>query len=171
MVKKSLFISLLISTSSADAAMAQAVYTEFCARTVQGNGTYSTDDDVYVVLTGYGGEKTREFQLDAPGVDANESHLRDGWTCGGHSNTEVYSVRDVGFHVIADVRLDGGDDWCMHQAYSRRWRGSNSSARNDAANLISTSGFLAVDPARKDCFGDTASLGSEPSRSLPWARS
>ncbi|KUF09470.1 PLAT/LH2 domain-containing protein [Pseudoponticoccus marisrubri] len=131
-----------------------AVLTEFCIRTSDFD-VAGTDDDLYVTLVGVSGEETREFRIDNPGVNDLE---RARWTCfAAPDNIGRGAIQDVGFHVMAKLRFSGGDDYCMRQMYTRRWRDSVTS---DLSTLISTSQFW--DPAvdKRVCFGDTPSLGS-----------
>jgi len=128
------------------------VWTQVCVLTSD-FASAGTNDDLLVTLTGVSGATTREFNFDSPGDD----FIRGQWSCFLSSDAGGSgSIRDVGYHVIANLRFSGGDDYCMMQMYTRRWSAPPSA---DTSNVISTSQFYAQSKYRQ-CFGDTPSLNS-----------
>lgn len=158
-----------IAVAIASFCMAHSVHaetlTQICVRTpdVSDAGT-DTSGLLEATLIGVSGRKSEKFLLDNDGVDDLN---RNTWSCfiRGDGNNRPIGERfsDVGPAVLMTIKATGvGDDWCMFQAFSRRYEGVESDS-----TILSESQFHMPTDGRV-CFGDDYNSVSEHQYKSRW---
>jgi hypothetical protein len=153
-VKNARFFCAVISVGMFLSTEAQAeVLTEVCVRTanVSEAGT-DTEGVLEATLVGISGLTSQKINLD----NADRDDLnRNTWSCftyGDGNNRPIgQRISDVGPAVLMTITAAGvEDDWCLIQAYTRRYQGVASEA-----TILSESQFMRPDLGDgRTCFGN-----------------